>query len=231
VIYTSGSTGRPKGVCIEHRQAATLINWAREEYSASELSAVLASTSLCFDLSIFELFVTLSAGGTVVLAANALSLAESRGAEQVSLINTVPSAIRELLRLKAVPASVQVVNLAGEALPAPLVEELYAQPQIGAVYNLYGPSEDTTYSTGALMKRAAGAKVTIGRALQHKQVHVFGEGMELLPVGVTGEVCVAGAGVTRGYLNAAAMTAERFVPHPYSTEPGTRLYRTGDLGR
>jgi amino acid adenylation domain-containing protein len=231
VIYTSGSTGQPKGVCIEHRQAVTLIDWARTQYRAAELSAVLASTSLCFDLSIFELFVTLSAGGTVVLAANALALAEAPGVAQVSLINTVPSAIRELLRLEAVPTSVEIVNLAGEALPAPLVEELYALPQIRAVYNLYGPSEDTTYSTGALMRREAGAKVTIGRALPQKQVHVFGERMELLPVGVTGELYMAGRGLARGYLNAAALTAERFVPHPYSTAPGARLYRTGDLAR
>jgi amino acid adenylation domain-containing protein len=229
VIYTSGSTGQPKGVCIEHRQAATLIKWGLTQYSAAELSGVLASTSFCFDLSIFELFVTLSGGGTVVLAANALALAESE--EQVSLLNTVPSAMRELLRLRAVPASVAVVNLAGEALPAALVEELYRLPQVGAVYNLYGPSEDTTYSTCALMKRGAGAKVTIGRALSRKQLYVLGEGQELLAVGVTGEVCLGGMGVARGYLNGAGQTAERFVPHPYSTEPGMRLYRTGDLGR
>jgi len=147
------------------------------------------------------------------------------------LINTVPSAIRELLRMNGLPPSVTAVNLAGEALPAPLVEELYALPHVRAVYNLYGPSEDTTYSTCALMKRVAGAKVTIGRALPQKQVHVLGAGMELIPVGVRGELCIGGDGVARGYLNSAGMTAERFVPHPYSEEGGERLYRTGDVGR
>jgi len=110
VLYTSGSTGRPKGVAITHRSALSLVHWARHTYRPEQLAAVLASTSICFDLSIFELFVPLSCGGCVVLVDNALQLANLPVAEQVTLINTVPSVISELLRLQALPASLHTIN-------------------------------------------------------------------------------------------------------------------------
>src|SRR5215213_8957512 len=111
VIYTSGSTGRPKGVAIEHRSAVAFIHWAKEQFSTEHLKGVLASTSICFDLSIFEIFVPLSAGGKIILAANALELPSLAAAREVTLINTVPSAMTELVRLNGVPDSVRVVNL------------------------------------------------------------------------------------------------------------------------
>ncbi len=147
VIYTSGSTGRPKGTTIEHRSAATFIHWAREEFQAEELAGVLASTSICFDLSIFEILVPLSWGGTIIMADNALELPLLEDAANVRLINTVPSAMAELLRLKAVPQGVLTVNLAGEALKRSLVQAIYQQTTVQTVRNLYGPTEDTTYST------------------------------------------------------------------------------------
>src|SRR5262249_27610687 len=115
VIYTSGSTGTPKGVAITHRSAVTLMMWAGELFSEEELNGVLASTSICFDLSVFELMVPLTWGGKVVLAENALSLPEIIAAEEVRLINTVPSAIRELVERGAITESIETVNLAGEA--------------------------------------------------------------------------------------------------------------------
>ena len=118
VMYTSGSTGRPKGVAIVHEGTRVLLNWAREVYSGEELSGVLASTSICFDLSVFEIFVPLSWGGKVIVARNALALAEQKDWEQVKLVNTVPSAIVELLRMKAVPASVRTVNWLGRRCSA-----------------------------------------------------------------------------------------------------------------
>jgi len=156
VIYTSGSTGRPKGVAIAHRSAVALLYWSREVFPAVERRGVLASTSICFDLSVFELFVPLSWGGGVILAENALQLRTLPAREAVSLVNTVPSAMAEMLRMAGLPSSVGVVNLAGEALSGRLVEQLYGQGQVRRVYNLYGPSEDTTYSTFALVGRGGG---------------------------------------------------------------------------
>src|SRR5207302_10479173 len=112
VIYTSGSTGTPRGVAIEHGSVNVLLHWAREVFSAEELSGVLASTSICFDLSVFEIFAPLSWGGKVIVVRDALALAEIQ-ASGVKLLNTVPSAMAELLRSKSVPASIRTVNLAG----------------------------------------------------------------------------------------------------------------------
>ncbi|WP_038094887.1 AMP-binding protein, partial [Tumebacillus flagellatus] len=173
VIYTSGSTGRPKGVAIEHRSAGMLLNWMREVYTAEELSGVLASTSICFDLSVYELFGTLGAGGKVILAENALHLPQLPAREEVTLINTVPSAIAELLRMEAIPRSVKTVNLAGEALPLATVQKLYQVETLQHVYNLYGPSEDTTYSTYARMDENSLRTPGIGRPMANTQAYVL----------------------------------------------------------
>ncbi|HEX8189934.1 MAG TPA: amino acid adenylation domain-containing protein, partial [Pyrinomonadaceae bacterium] len=231
VIYTSGSTGRPKGVQIEHRSAVTLINWAQEVFSPDELRGVLASTSICFDLSVFELFVPLSCGGRVLLADNALQLPALRAAEQVTLINTVPSAMAELARTGGVPASVRVVNLAGEPLKLPLATQVYEREHVERLFNLYGPSEDTTYSTCAPVGRGGVRQPSIGRPVANTQLYVLDPAMRPVPVGVRGEIYLGGEGLARGYLGRPGATAERFVPHPFSQEPGARLYRTGDLGR
>jgi amino acid adenylation domain-containing protein len=229
VIYTSGSTGVPKGVAIAHRSVATLVRWSRDQYTDAELSGVLAATSVCFDLSVWEVFVPLCCGGTVVLAANALALATLPSAERVTLINTVPSAITALLQQSAIPASVRTVNLAGEPLTASLADALHAVPTIQRVCDLYGPSEDTTYSTYA--SRTPGGRATIGRPLSDTQTYVLGSRVEPMPVGVPGELHIAGRGLARGYLNRADLTAQRFVPDPFASEPGCRMYRTGDRMR
>ncbi|HZP66535.1 MAG TPA: amino acid adenylation domain-containing protein [Rudaea sp.] len=222
-IYTSGSTGLPKGVLIEHRNAAALIEWALTVYSAEDLRAVLASTSVCFDLSVFEIFVTLAAGGCVVLVENALSLVHAP--EDVSLINTVPSAIKALLDAKALPARVRCINLAGERLRQELVDALYEATR-ARVYDLYGPSEDTTYSTFCL--RTKHGRESIGRPIANTQVYVLDAAGEPLPIGCAGELYIGGAGLARGYLDRPALTAERFV---FNRHANARLYRTGDWVR
>src|SRR5215212_2719077 len=228
VIYTSGSTGRPKGVAIEHQSTVTLLQWAQTIYSRADLAGVLASTSICFDLSVYELFLPLSVGGTIVIAADALQLATAQWQTELTLINTVPSAIAELLRLKSIPASVRVVNLAGEPLPQPLVQQLYEQGTIERVYDLYGPSEDTTYSTFAL--RSPGGTATIGRPIANTQIYLLDDWLQPVPVGVPGELYIGGEGLARGYLKRPELTAERFIANPFGAA-GTRLYRTGDLAR
>jgi amino acid adenylation domain-containing protein len=230
VIYTSGSTGRPKGVAITHRSAAVLLGWAEEVYGAQQIAGVLAATSICFDLSIFELFVPLTRGGAVVLAAHALALPGLPGASRVTLVNTVPSVMAELVRSAGLPASVRTVNLAGEALPPLLVEQVYAVGTVREVYNLYGPSEDTTYSTWALMAREPGAACTIGRPISGTRACLLDAHLNPVPVGAAGELSLGGEGLARGYLRRPDLTAERFVPDPFG-EPGARRYRTGDLAR
>ena len=231
LIYTSGSTGRPKGVAIAHRSAVERVFWARRKYSDRELSGVLAGTSVCFDLSIYELFVPLAWGGTVILARDVLELASHPAADAVRLINTVPSALSELLRSGAVPDGVVTVNLAGEPFQQLLVEQLFADTQVEALYNLYGPSEDTTYSTGARILPGASRPPAIGRPLDGTVAQVLDSVGEPVPVGVAGELLLGGDGLARGYLGRPALTAASFVPDPLSGEPGARRYRTGDRVR
>lgn len=230
LIYTSGSTGRPKGVAIEHHSTVALLDWAREIFAPEYLAGVLASTSICFDLSVFELFVPLCWGGKVILAQNALALPTLPAAHQVTLINTVPSAITELLRVDGVPASVRVVNLAGEPLQNSLVQQLYQKETIQHVFNLYGPSEDTTYSTFAHMKKGDSI-VTIGRPIANTRCLLLDAQMQPVPIGVLGEVYISGAGLARGYLNRPELTALRFIANPQGDQPSDRLYKTGDLAR
>ncbi|HWN41110.1 MAG TPA: amino acid adenylation domain-containing protein, partial [Thermoanaerobaculia bacterium] len=227
LIYTSGSTGRPKAVAIEHRSASVFAQWARESFSPEELRGVLASTAVTFDLSVFEIFVTLAWGGTVMLVENALADLPAG----VTLINTVPSAMAELLRNDSLPASVRTINLAGEALPLWLADLAYARPETDRLCNLYGPSEDTTYSTWTVVERSTERAPSIGRPVHDTRAYVLDPRLERLPVGVPGELCLAGAGLARGYLGRPELTAERFVPDPLSAEPGARMYRTGDLAR
>jgi amino acid adenylation domain-containing protein len=231
IIYTSGSTGEPKGVAIQHQSATIMLHWARDVFTAPQLAGVLASTSICFDLSVFELFAPLSWGGKVILADNALQLPYLPAAEEVTLINTVPSAMTELNRTGGVPSSVITVNLAGEALKNTLVQQIYQRDSISAVFNLYGPSEDTTYSTYARMRKGFAESPAIGRPVANTQAYILDDAGQLVPSGVSGELYLGGDGLARGYLNRPGLTAEKFVPDPFSTVPGARLYRTGDLVR
>ncbi len=228
LIYTSGSTGRAKGVAIEHRQALAMVRWASGAFASDEVAGLLASTSICFDLSVFELFLPLVTGGAVLLVPNALALLDLPDAiaERITLVNTVPSVMAEVLRAGDLPASVRTVNLAGEPLPSALVEAMYARG-VDRVWNLYGPSEDTTYSTGAVIPRGA-VVPSIGAPIDGTRAHVLGSQGRRVPPTVGGELYLAGEGVSRGYWQRPALTAERFVPDALATVPGARAYRTGD---
>jgi len=221
IIYTSGSTGKPKGVAIEHRSSVSLVQWASEVYSSAQLSGVLAATSVCFDLSIFEIFVPLSNGGSVVLAENVLQVHNLPAAEQITLINTVPTAIAELARIQAIPPSVTTINLAGEPIPSTLVQQLYAISSVQTVYNLYGPSEDTTYSTFTQLS-SEDVMVPIGKPIANTQSHVLDQHRNIVPIGMPGELYLSGNGLARAYWNRPELTQERFVDG---------LYKTGDLVR
>ncbi len=229
IIYTSGSTGTPKGVAIEHRSAVALARWAPSVYSAAELSCVLGSTSICFDMSVFEIFCTLAWGGTLAVAENALALPRHPAASEVTLIDTVPSAMAELVRAGEVPPLVRTVNLGGEALKGSLVAAIHERTAVEKVYNVYGPSEDTTFSTFALVPRGE-AVPSIGRPLVGSRLYVLDAALRPVPAGVPGAVYLSGDGLSRGYLGRPDLTAERFIPDPYGPA-GSRLYRVGDLAR
>ncbi|MEO7021088.1 MAG: amino acid adenylation domain-containing protein [Ktedonobacteraceae bacterium] len=231
VIYTSGSTGQPKGVCISHRSAVIFLTWARQQFSDEELAGVLFGTSICFDLSIFELFAPLSWGGKVILASTVLDLPSLAAKEQITLLNTVPSAAAALLANATLPAGLRTINLAGEALTRDLVQALYQQPGVQRVCNLYGPTEDTTYSTWVALDAQEQGAVPIGRPLENTQAYIVDSSLQPVPLGVAGELYLGGDGQARGYLNRPDLTAERFVPNPFSSVPGQRLYKTGDLAR
>ncbi len=219
VIYTSGSTGKPKGVEISHANALALVSWAQDYYPAEALSKVAATTSVCFDLSIFELFVPLLTGNQVVLFDNGLAIDPSA---EVSLINTVPSVMQALVAEKALPPSLKVINLAGEALKRTLVDSIFAAMPEVHLFNLYGPSEDTTYSSVAQMLPHQQDIPDIGRPIAGSCAQVLDLNGNAVGIGVTGELYLSGQGVAKGYLHQPDLTLEKFTPQGY---------RTGDLVR
>ncbi|MCV6637686.1 amino acid adenylation domain-containing protein [Candidatus Albibeggiatoa sp. nov. NOAA] len=229
VIYTSGSTGRPKGVAIEHHNLASLLAWSKSVFSEDDIAGQLLSTSLNFDVSVFELFVPLSRGGQLIVVDNILALGDLSDDAGIVMINAVPSALRELIKIKPLPASIKVVNLAGEAIPAQLVQDLYQMPQVDKVFNIYGPTEDTVYATCTLMSRDPNEKVTIGKPIDNAKAYILDKHLQRLPIGVAGELHLGGAGVARGYLHRPELNAEKFIPDPFSESPNARMYKTGDL--
>lgn len=231
VIYTSGSTGQPKGVVLTHGNAHALIDWAATAFDPDDFKGMLGSTSVCFDLSIFEIFVTLSLGGTLMLVDDLFALPDAPFRDQVTLINTVPTPMAELLKLCPLPASVRTVCLAGEPLPPALAKRVYDAGTVDRVWNLYGPSEDTTYSTWDILPKDGGA-FNIGAPIAGTQAYVLDAELQQVPPGLPGELFLAGAGVAKGYWNRPDLTAERFTPNPFDTD-GTApvMYRTGDRVR
>ncbi|HSG38583.1 MAG TPA: condensation domain-containing protein, partial [Thermoanaerobaculia bacterium] len=230
LIYTSGSTGRPKAVAIRHQSAAALLRWAEAAFSDEEMAGVLASTSICFDMSVFELFAPLARGGAMVMAENALALPTLAERGRVTLVDTVPSAMAHLVQTGGVPDSVRTVNLGGEPLSGSLVRGIHELDFVRRVLNLYGPSEDTTFSTVHEAPRGSRHEPTIGRTLPGSQGYVLDAAGQIAPVGVRGELFLGGVGLSRGYLGRPGLTAEKFLPDPFGA-PGARFYRTGDLAR
>lgn len=229
IIYTSGSTGTSKGVQIRHRNVLNFVHWAKGNYSSEELRCVLFATSVCFDLSIFEMMVPLVVGGTVYLIQDALSLLDHTPSLTISLINTVPSVMTELVRMNAVPHGVITVNLAGESVGGVLVEELYRLYNIQRICNLYGPTETTTYSVCGDIRR--GERIpAIGRPIINTNIVLLDADGHEVPAGEIGEILITGEGVAAGYFNRPAPIQANFISWRQDSEI-VRAYRTGDFGR
>ncbi len=227
VIYTSGSTGNPKGVVINHRSAVAMITWALEEFSDQHFELTYAVTSHCFDLSIYEFFFSLAAGKTVRLIQSALHLQDYLEHDRRVLINTVPSVVKQLLDEEVDLSNVRVLNMAGEPIPVNTIRQL-DKARI-AVRNLYGPSEDTTYSSCYRFEDRKYTQVPIGKPIYNTRFYLLDEHLQLVPKGCIGELFISGVGLAQGYLGKRELTEEKFVPNPFV--PNARLYRTGDLAR
>ncbi|HEX8559178.1 MAG TPA: amino acid adenylation domain-containing protein [Pyrinomonadaceae bacterium] len=234
VIYTSGSTGRPKGVEIEHRGLANLVGWVRDEYGLGGEFTASQVTSPGFDASAWEVWTCLTAGGSLHIAddltrASAPALLEwldAKGVEVCFLPTVMAEAV--LGRQSPLPPSLKILFTAGDRLHRGLERELPF-----GVFNLYGPTENTVAATGAPVPVSgeSGAPPPIGRPVANTEAYVLDERLEPAPAGVPGELYLGGAGLARCYLKRPALTAERFVPHPFGRGPGERLYRTGDVAR
>jgi amino acid adenylation domain-containing protein/non-ribosomal peptide synthase protein (TIGR01720 family) len=232
VIYTSGSTGRPKGVVVAQRGVVSLAGWAAEEFGATGLSHVIVSTSLNFDVSVFEIFCPLLVGGCVEIVRDLLALAEHpAGRWKASLVSGVPSAFSQLLAQDTVAVTADTVVLAGEALSAGAVRGIRVASSCRRIANIYGPTEATVYATAWYSETEGGDQAPpIGRPIANTRAYVLDDALRPVPVGVPGQLYLAGTGLARGYLNRPGLTADRFVADPFG-EPGSRMYGTGDVVR
>lgn len=236
VIYTSGSTGRPKGVQIEHGAVVNFLRSMQREPGIGPADRLVSVTTLSFDICGLEIFGPLSAGGTVVLASRATALdgpalARLLDDERATVLQATPATWRLLLDsgwtgVRA-PGGLKML-CGGEALPRELAERLLALP--GELWNLYGPTETTIWSTLTRVRDTA-RPISIGRPIAETTVQVLEPSGLPAPVGVAGELCIGGAGVARGYLHRPELTAQKFVTLALPGSAPERVYRTGDLVR
>jgi len=237
VIYTSGSTGQPKGVLSVHRGIVNRLLWMQETYRLQPGERVLHKTALGFDVSVWELFWPLIAGGCMVVARAGGQrepdyLAGLIAEQDVSTVHFVPSLLASFLDEPRVDqcGCLKRVICSGEALPPDLVQKFVTR-LTAELHNLYGPTEASIDVTAWHCSAAdVGRTIPIGRPIANTRLHVLDERQQLLPVGVAGELYIGGYGVARGYLKRPALTAERFITDPFAGPPW-RLYRTGDRGR
>ncbi|MDH6118948.1 amino acid adenylation domain-containing protein [Kitasatospora sp. GAS204A] len=231
VIYTSGSTGTPKGVANEHRSLVGLMAYGRELFSDGELAGFSATCSASFDLSVMELFIPLSHGGTLLIARDALDLAAVPFPVPVRAMHTVPSIAAELVRAGGLPATLETVVLAGEALPAELVGRLGDRIAGLRVVNIYGVTEAACSSTAAFPGAAEHGSVPIGAPIRGVRTYVLDADLRPVPIGTPGQLYLGGPATGRCYIGNPRLSAERFLPDPFDRTPGARMYRTGDSVR
>ena len=238
IIYTSGSTGLPKGVMIDHGGVVNLLSSMQQTVSAGPGDCVLWLTTLAFDIAGLELYLPLISGARIELAGNGNRHDPARLAERmvragVTAVQATPATWRMLLEAGCKGMEEIKALCGGEALPVEQARRI--RERVGRLWNVYGPTETTIWSTVAEVDAAsiteAEGHITIGRPIANTSIYILDRHLCPAPIGVAADMHIGGAGVAWGYLNRPELTAERFLPDPYSLEAGARIYRTGDLSR
>ena len=230
MIYTSGSTGEPKGVCVPHRAVSNFLGAMRERPGIGADAVVLCTTSMSFDISVLEIFLPLVSGARTVVAtredaSDGARLASLISLHGVTIVQCTPSGWRLLMNARWEGGKNIVAIAGGETMPQDLTRWL--GERVREVWNGYGPTETTVYSSMALLRD--GDAITIGTPVANTRIYVMDVAGNIAPVGVFGELCIGGDGVSDGYHNRAELTAEKFVADPFVS--GRRMYRSGDYGR
>ncbi len=233
VIYTSGSTGRPKGVQILHRAVVNFLLSMRQQPGLTAEDSWLAVTTLSFDIAALEIFLPLLTGARLIIASqdvatSGTALAETIARTGTTVMQATPVTWHVLLATGWQGSKALKVLCGGEALPLDLARQLLSK--VASLYNMYGPTETTIWSSVYEIKPEH-SSISIGRPIANTQIYLLDGHLQLVPVGVPGELYIGGDGLARGYLHRPELTAERFIRHPFSTQPGARIYRTGDLAR
>ena len=233
VIYTSGSTGRPKAAQICHRSLVNLLTSMQARPGLTEQDSLLAVTTISFDIAALELYLPLLVGARCVLASREASgdgqrLWRMLAEYEITAMQATPSTWKLLLESGWSGKADLKILCGGETMSQELAEQLI--PRAASVWNLYGPTETTVWSSLHEVTSSIG-HIPIGRPISNTQMYVLDRNMQSVPVGVIGELYIGGDGLARGYRNRPELTAERFIPNPFDSQPGARLYKTGDMAR
>jgi amino acid adenylation domain-containing protein len=238
ILYTSGSTGQPKGVMVEHHGLSNAINWIIQTLELSPEDRCLLKTPITFDAAGREFFPTLLTGGRLVIAEadghrDSRYLAETIRSAGITIFHGVPSLLRFLVEEPTFDdtLALRAIMCGGEAMPSQLATRVQSRSR-AKLYNVYGPTETIIDSAYWLCEGPYdGSSVPIGRPIPNASIYILDEALRPVPIGVAGQMHIGGAGLARGYLHRPELTAEKFIPDPFSAEPGARLYKTGDLAR
>jgi amino acid adenylation domain-containing protein len=239
VIYTSGSTGKPKGVMVQHQGLCNRLDWMQTAYRMNAADAVLQKTPFGFDVSVWEFFWPLMIGARLVVARpeghkDPAYLVEAIRKNRITTAHFVPSMLQAFLDYPEAATCTTLVRVvcSGEALPAALARRFQEQLPHAALHNLYGPTEATVDVTAwTCPARQLPENIPIGLPIANTRMYILDARLQPVPVGVPGELYIAGVQVARGYLNRPELTAEKFLADPFTSGPDARMYRTGDLGR
>ncbi|MFB2976514.1 amino acid adenylation domain-containing protein [Microseira sp. BLCC-F43] len=232
VIYTSGSTGKPKGVQIQHGAVVNFLTSMRQTPGITERDILLSVTTITFDIAGLELYLPLIVGASVVIASrevasDGIQLLAEIADSGATIMQATPATWRMLLEA-GLPKMPLKILCGGEALPQNLSQQLL--DKCDSLWNLYGPTETTIWSAVYQVNREDGVAY-IGKAIANTQIYILDKYLNPVPIGIPGELYIAGDGLARGYFNQPELTAEKFIPNPFSSKPGVRLYKTGDLAR